>query len=531
MQYRFSSYVIDTATFSLSKDGEEVAVEPQVLRFLVYLLEHRERVVSRDELLRTLFRGRLVTDNALTVRMRAARQAVGDTGRRQGVIATVQGEGYRFIAPVETRVGVQAPASLASTATGSVPAAPGGPDFAGDLRLAQPSIAILPFDLITGPDSQTTLAQGLTHDVITRVACSRAMLVIARGTAFRFQSGQHDVKALGAALGVRYLCQGAVQVAGARARITVGLADTTTQQELWSDHYDRSLTDVLTLQQELAAKIVSELETEVQRNEIRLATLKPATNLDAWSAYHRGLGHMYRFRMSDCDVAERYFRQALDLEAGLARPHAGLSFVNYERAYLDLEGDRSRTRQLAEDQAKRAIEADPADPMGYWALSRAQFLKHDMRAAQHSVARATELNPSYATAQYFLGWVSMLLGEREHCHERIELAKKLSPQDPLIYGMQGISAMNLALMGRHEQAVEQGQAALEHPDVHYQALGVAAMIFALGGEERLAADTLRRARAVKPDYSITDLLSSLAFQRPEDLSTLTDAFRDIERVL
>ncbi|MEM1434495.1 MAG: winged helix-turn-helix domain-containing protein [Pseudomonadota bacterium] len=530
MQYRFQSYLIDTARFSLTGDGETVELEPQVLRLLVYLLEHRDRVVPREELMQKLFGQRIVTDNALNVRIRAARRAVGDTARQQRVIATVQGAGYRFVANVEAAAGTRAGVTAArwiDEDRGATTAA----DRSSLAIAAQPSMVVLPFELLAGADEKSAIASGLTHDVITRVACSRAVLVIARGTAFRFSGGKHDVQEIGTELGVRYVCQGAVQIADGRVRISVGLAETTTRQEIWSEQYDRPLIDVLTLQQDIAASIVSELEYEVQRNEMRIAALQPASTLDAWSAYHRGLNHMYRFRTSECDSAEKYFRRALDLEGGLARPYAGLSFVNYERAYLNLSGDRTRMLRLAQDQARRAIELDPLDPMGYWALSRIQFLAQDIEAAQASVAYATDLNPSYATAQYFLGWVSMLLGERETCHDRIELARRLSPQDPLFYGMQGISALNLALMGRTEEALARTRQAIHHPDVHYQAHAVGIVIFALAGEGSLASDELKKTRAVKPDYSLDDFFAANAFQTPGDIQRLADAFRSAERSL
>ena len=340
MQYRFKNFVLDTARFSLLQGENRVDVEPQVLRFLIFLIENRERVVSRHELLDKMFGRRVVTDNALTVRVRAARRAVDDTGNQQSVIATFQGRGYRFVAKVEV-------STASATAHSASPAASALAQLSG-----QPSIAILPFEVLSGSEAHQTIAKGLAYDLITRVAYCRTMFVIARGSAFQFPSGRHDVNEVGEKLGVRYVCQGAVQIVGKRVRLSFGLADTRSREELWVEQFDRPLTDILDLQEEIANTVAASLEYQVQRNEMRLAALLPVTNLDAWSAFHRGLDHMYRFRISECDAAESCFLQAIDLEPGLARPHAGLSFVHFERAYLNLDDSRKSWTQKAFDQAK-----------------------------------------------------------------------------------------------------------------------------------------------------------------------------------
>lgn len=521
MQYRFNQCVLDTALFALYRDGEKVDVEPQVLRILEHLITHRDRAVGREELFEAVFGNRIVTDNALTVRIRAARAAVGDSATEQRVIATVTGVGYHFVADVEV---VSHAAARAAEGASAIPA----PEslLAGDAA-AGPAVAVLPFEVIG--DGDAVIARGLVHDVTTRIARSRTMYVIARGTAFQYESGAHDVRELGERLNVRYVAQGAVQIVGRRIRISIGLASVATAREIGSWQYDRELGDVLSIQDEIAELIVSEIEEEVQREEVRRSRLIPSTNLDAWSAYHRGLGHMYRFRTRDADQAEAYFRKAIDLEGRLPRPHAGLAFVNYERAYLNLDGSRGRSLRKALDYAGEAIALDPKDPMGHWALSRALFLTGAIEDAFSAVSRATALNPSYATAQYFSGWLAMQLGDHQEGLDRMELSMRLSPQDPLIYGMQGVSALSLALLGRGKEACERASQARKHPDVHYQAHALGVVLFSLAGDPERAEQALRDARAVKPDYDLNEFFSVYAFQREEDIRLLTDAFRDIER--
>jgi TolB-like protein len=528
MRYLFDNFLLDTAEFSLFRAGKRVEIGPEVLRFLIYLIENRDRVISRAELLDKLFRHRLVTDNALTVRIRAARRAVGDTGDAQSVIATFHGYGYRFVANVKTT----SSRLLPDTDDRRQPEVEGSGPLNVPTRLSgQPSIAILPFEVITGHESHYTIARGLAHDIITRVAYCRTMFVIARGSSFQFPSGQQDVGEVGKVLGARYVCQGAVQISGDRVRVSLGLADTKTRGELWAHQFDKRLMDILNVQEEIAAAIAASLEYEVQRNEMRLASLLPSTNLNSWSAFHRGLDHMYRFRSGECDEAEYYFRRSIELEPGLARPYAGLSFVNYERAYLNLDGKREKWLQRSFDQAQQAVNADSMDPMGHWALSRAFTLARDLESARKVILRATELNPSYASAQYFLGWISLQLGDRAVCHERVDLAMRLSPRDPLIYGMQGIASMNLALMGRDQEAAALAQSALLHPDVHYQARAMAVAIFSIAGRTDLAGDQLKLVRAIDPGYSAEDFFSVYAFQHAPDIEQIKHGFSEASRAI
>jgi len=521
MQYRFKDFVFDTAQFELQRDGQSLDAQPQVLNLLTYLLENRDRVVTRAELIDKMFGQRVVTDNALTVRIRDLRRVLADTERPPQIIATVPSVGYRFIAPVEAQTHVWSGGEEAPTAQSQTTEPHLGPG-------TRPSIAVLPFEVIGDGRPDATIARGLVHDITTRIARTRAMLVVARGTSFQFASGENDVSAVGAKLGVRYVVQGAVQISGEKLRVSVGIASTETREEFWSEQYDRKIDDVLVLQDEIAKMIVAALESEVQRAEMQRSVLLPSSRLDAWSAYHRGLNHMYRFRSSECDEAEKFFRRAVDLEPDVPRPYAGLSFVNYERAFLGIDRERQSALRRALDYASHAISVDPNDPMGHWALSRAQCLEGSLDAARNSVETATTLNPSYATAQYFLGWVAMQLGDRETCHERIDMARVLSPLDPLIYGMLGVSALNLALMGDADEALRRTNKALLHPDVHYQAHAVAAAIFALSGEIEKARDMLARVKKVKPNYGIDDFFATYAFQTQDDIRRISAALESAE---
>ena len=528
MLYRFNDYVLDTAKFELRKEELRLDIEPQVVRLLQFLIENRDRVVSRDEIHLRLWGRRYVTDNALAVRMRTLRAAVGDSGRRQSVIRTVHGKGYRFVANVES----------STQANGGTFAQPHDEQRTGSPQLqdplvdraltGQPSIAVLPFECIGNDADEQAFARGLAHDLITRVARSRTMLVIARGSAFRFAGGHHDVTEIGRKLGVRYVVQGAIQIADKRLKVSAALADTATREELWSENFTRKLDDFMLLQEEISDMIVSSLESNVQRNEMQRALLMPSSNLDAWSAFHRGLHHMYRFKRADCDRAERLFRRSIDLEPNVPRAYAGLSFVHFERVFMYFDENRSEGLRKAFDYAEQSLAIDPLDPMGHWVLARAQLLGAELDASRNSLETAIELNPSYATAKYSLGWVAMHLGDNDLCIDSIESALRLSPYDPLLYAMYGVLALNLALMGRTSEAVRLSEESIRQPNAHYQVGSFAALTLALDGQLDRARDYWKGVQRAVPGYDYDRFLSAFPFRREADTRRIRETLAAIE---
>lgn len=526
MLYRFGDYQLDTARCELSRRRHSVRAKPQVLKLLLRLIENRDRVVGRDELHRMLWGKRIVSDNALSVAIRSARAAVGDTGDAQSVIRTVPGYGYRFVADVAISAHGHIESEQDSAHIGPTS------EKASDLAVpppehhtrAQPSIVVLPFDNIGGEESSRTIGRGLVHDIITRIARSRTMFIIARGTTFHFEGKEQDVGKIGRKLGVRYVVQGAVQVSGQRLRVSVALANVASGGEIWSHEYNRSLDDFMTVQQEIAETVVGSLETEVQRDEVQRSLLMPSSNLDAWSAYHRGLHYLFHFKRTDCEKAEHFLRRSIDLEPNIPRPYAALSFVHFERVFLNFDRDRGGALRKAFDYAVQSLEIDPLDPMGHWALSRAYLLQNELENSKLSLERAIELNPSYAVAQYSLGWVALHLGEHELCLEKIGFARRLSPYDPLKFAMLGVYALNLALMGRTEEAAALSLRSTLQPNAHHLALVFAAVTHALDGQLERARAFFSRVRAIAPGYDLEQFLSIFAFRCERDLRRISDAF-------
>lgn len=230
MIYRFHDLTLDTESLELRHGDEIVPVEPQVFRLLTHLVEKRGRVVSKDELIEVIWDGRAISDGALNSRINAARRAVGDSGEKQAIIKTFPRRGFRFVSSVT----VHADADIANNVAGP---------FAD-----KSSIAVLPFDNLSGDVEQEHFADGVVEDVITGLSRFRSLLVIARNSSFTYKGTSTDVRQVARELGVRYVVEGSVRRAGSRVRITAQLIDAETGGHLWADRFDGALDDVFYLQ-------------------------------------------------------------------------------------------------------------------------------------------------------------------------------------------------------------------------------------------------------------------------------------------
>lgn len=521
---RFGKYRVHP-TQGLSTRDREIHVTPKSLAVLYELASCAPRVVTKAELLDAVWSEVAGSDAALSSCICELRVALGDDARQPRFIETVHGRGFRLKLPATIE---PVPSDIRS-ATRHRAAAAHSSDSTATMRAdpAQPSIVVLPFQSVSPDPAEPVLGRGLVHDIITRVARSRLMLVIARGTSFHFENRPQDVREIGEQLGVRYVVQGGVQVSGGRVKISVALASAATAREIWSEQYSRKLSEFLALQEDIAAMIVSSLELEVQREEVQRSLLMPSASLDAWSAYHRGLHYMYRFRSEDCNEAEALFGRSIEIEPDVPRPYAGLSFIHFEHVFLNFSTDHRASIDKAVSYAQQSIAIDPRDPMGHWALSRAYLLQGDLEASKSSLQIAIDLNPSYAIAQYSLGWVALQLGDNALCKDKVGIARRLSPCDPLQFAMLGVYALNLALMGETSEAADLSIESTNQPNAHHQALAFAAVTHALDGQRDKANGFLRRIRVDRPGYDVEDFLSVFRFQQRRDVERVRKAFVDM----
>ena len=266
MRYLFEEYAFDTDRRELHRGPEVVSVAPQVFDLLDYLIRNRERVVSKDALINAIWNGRIVSDAALTTRLNAARNAIGDSGEEQRLIKTLPRKGFRFVGPVRE---AQVPAGAATADNPLEPPRPA-------LELPdKPSIAILPFANLSSDPEQDYFADGMVDDITTALSRFKALFVIARNSSFVYKGRAVDVKVVGRELGVRYVLEGSVRKAANRVRITGQLVDTTTGGHLWADRFDGGLGDIFDLQDQVTERVVGAIAPAVEKAEIERAKHKP----------------------------------------------------------------------------------------------------------------------------------------------------------------------------------------------------------------------------------------------------------------
>jgi TolB-like protein len=263
MHFTFGNCSVDCARRELRRGGKLVAIEPQVFDVLVHLIQHRDRVVSRDDLLASVWGRRIVSESTLSSRISAARSAIGDSGEGQRLIKTLPRKGFRFVGRVREEEG---------PGRGGTPAELPRPALA---LPDKPSIAVLAFANMSGDPGQDYFSDGITEDIITGLSRFSELFVIARNSSFQYKGKSPDIRQVGRELGVRYVLEGSIRRAGDRVRITAQLIDAMTGAHRWAEHYDREVQDVFAVQDEVSRAIVAILVAQVNKAEAERALLKP----------------------------------------------------------------------------------------------------------------------------------------------------------------------------------------------------------------------------------------------------------------
>jgi TolB-like protein len=518
MLYRFGDFELDLDRIELrTRQGEQVPLEPQVFALLALLIDARDRLVTKQEIFEKIWDGRIVTDAALASRVKSARQALADDGRTQRYIRTVHGRGFRFVADV--RIAASSTPSVSSSATaGPVQdPEPGSPSTADTAEAPGPSIAVLPFQLRGPVDAYAaTLAEALPHELIVDLSRLRWLFVTARGSSFRLRDPEIDAREVGRLLGVRYCLSGAIaQATASRLDLSVELVDTRDGGVVWAEHYQAAGDDVHSVRTEIRARILAALELRIPLHEATLARLGATESLDAWSAFHLGLQHVYRFNRADTARAKALFEQAVARDPRFARAHAGLSFVHFQAAFLrqtdDLAGAQARARQFAE----RGLELDPLDPFVNFTMGRTYWLTGELDSALAWLERATTLSPNYAQGVYARAWTETLAGHGLAGREHVDLAMRLSPLDPLYYGMLGTRALTHLYLREDATAAEWADRAARAPGAHVLIAMIAAVTHSLAGADGHAATWVGNVRERNPVLNADDFVRAFPMQHTE----------------
>jgi TolB-like protein len=437
VQFQFTGCVLDVERRELRRHGDLMALEPQVFDVLVYLIGHRDRVVTKDDLLGSVWGGRSISESTFFSRINAARKAVGDSGTAQHLIRTIPRKGFRFVSEViETRPAQHVP-----------------PSDQGD----RPSIAVLAFGNLSGDPDQEHFADGLTEDILTALTRFTELTVIARNSTFVYKGRTVGIADIGRELRVRYVVEGSVRRAGERVRVTVQLIDAATSAHLWAERYDRAITDIFALQDEITERIVTTLVNNVERDVIEQARRKPPDSLDAYELVLQGREQRNRSRWDGMLAAEALFERAVALDPGFALAHAEIAYIQYVHVTWRVDpGQRDTLLRKGFASARRALALEASLPLGNRVLGNLH-----LRAREHTEAiiwarRAVELNPGEAESYAWLANVLSYVGQSAEALEQLANATRLDPFHPPLWDF--YIGRALLHLGRYEEALDKFEA-------------------------------------------------------------------------
>ena len=485
MIYTFGHFEVDLAAVELRSGGKAVGLEPQVFALLALLVENRERLVSKDEIIEKVWDGRVVSDAAVASRVKSARQALGDDGKSQQFIRTIHGQGYRFVAQARiSRSAATAPAAHQREEE----ARHGLADLVQRLdRISRPSLAVLPFRFVGRDERYAALASALPDELIADLARLHWLFVTARGSSFRLRAPEADFGDIGRLLQVRYCLWGTVEVADDRLVVIVELVDTADGGVVWADRFAGRVDDVHSMREQICSRVLAALEIRIPLHEASRARLAPVESLDAWSAYHLGLQHLYRFNRGDNSAAAELFQRAIALDPRFARAHAGLSFVHFQTAFMHYTDDVAGAIGNARRCASRGLELDPLDPFVNFTMGRTYWVEGDLDTSLGWLERATDVSPHYAQGIYARAWTEALAGRAAEGRQHVDLAMQLSPLDPLHYAMLATRAFTHMVLNEDAEAAHWAERGARSPGAHVLIAMIAAAAHELAGDKSRAA--------------------------------------------
>lgn len=515
MLYRFENYVLDADRRELRHGGELIHLAPQVFDILIYLIRHRDRVISKDDLIAAVWGGRIVSESALTTRLNGARKAIGDSGENQRLIKTLPRKGIRFVGEVYEE---KQPANT--------PIRDAPPPVASHVSQDQPSIVVLPFANLSGDPLQEYFTDGVVEDITTELSRFSELFVIARNTSFTYKGRPVDVRAVGRDLGVRYALEGSVRKVEKRVRITGQLIDAESGKHIWADRFESSIDDIFELQDQMAHSVVGAITPRLEQAEIERAKRKPTESLSAYDCFLRGMASWHDWTRPAHDAALQQFYRAIELDPTFARPHALAAGCYLMRKSIGWVGDRGAEITETDRLARLGADLGRTDAVALaWSAHALAHVVGDIKAGIGLIDHALRLNPNLAVAWQRSGWIHVYAGEPEVAIEHVRTAMRLSPLDPLMHLAYSAIAYGYFFLGDLDQSSTWSDRALQMRPDWPAALRVSAMSHAVAGRELPAQQAMTRLRALQPTLRLSNLHEQMLIHRPKHMETLVEAMR------
>ncbi|MGY3507012.1 MULTISPECIES: winged helix-turn-helix domain-containing protein [unclassified Bradyrhizobium] len=481
VRYLFENYTFDSDRRELRRGAEMVPIPPQVFDLLDYLIRNRERVVSKDDLIRAIWNGRAVSDAALTTRLNAARNAIGDTGERQHLIKTLPRKGFRFVGTIFEDE--QRAAELASLAT-----------HGGDLAKKSPSashlsIVVLPFANLSGDPEQDYFVDGVTENLTTDLSRISGSFVIARNSAFSYKGKSVDVRQVGRELNVRYVLEGSLQRSSKRLQVNVQLVDAETANHLWADRFERPIADLFDMQDEIVSRLANTLDVQLVVAEARRA--ERSLHTDALDLAFQGYACLYKGPTpTHLALARDFLERALAIDPGNIRAMVGLAIVDFRMAVTLLTENKTALLSAAATNAVKALSLAPDDTSAHLVLGGVYIMTN--RAAQGiaECERVLAIDRNSAWAHSAIGVAKIHMGRAAETEGHILEAFRLSPRDTLAHQWMDFVGTAKMHLGADAEATDWLRRSIEanrnYPTAHF-ALAAALGLLGSLDEARAAA--------------------------------------------
>jgi TolB-like protein len=509
MRYFFEECAFDTDRRELHRGTIPVPITPQVFDLLQYLIRHRDRVVSKDDLISAVWNGRIVSDAALTTRLNAARAAIGDDGDKQHLIKTLPRKGFRFVGAVhEGRKLSTASVSSEVQNDGAVqrPASPP--------RL---SIVVLPFANLSDDPDQDYFVDGVTESLTTDLSRISGSLVIGRHTAFTYKGTAADLKQIGRELNIRYVLEGSVQRHESRLRVNVQLIDAETGTHLWADRFDKPVADLFDMQDEIISRLANSLDAQLVAAEAMRAQRSAHPN--SMELYFQGRAKLNMGLTSEYILqARHFFERALTLDPGNIEARLGLAHVDGIVGAGYMTDNRMKYLTVAEVAVMHVLTLAPSHPLAHLHLGTAKIFTNRVPEGIDELQHALGLDRNLAHAHGLIGQAKIFLGRGGETEAHVLEALRLSPRDIHAFmWMQYVGFAKLQLSADKEAVCWLRRSIDANRNYPFAHLGLAAALALLGAldDARAAAQA---GLALQPNFSIRRFRASPSTDNPAYLA-------------
>jgi TolB-like protein len=488
LRYFFEEYAFDTDRRELHRGPNLVSITPQVFDLIDYFIRHRERVVSKDDLISAVWNGRIVSDAALTTRVNAARAAIGDDGDKQRLIKTLPRKGFRFVGTVHEG---QRPAT-------------GSADHESTQRPLSPprlSLVVLPFANLNGDPEQDYFVDGVTESLTTDLSRISGSFVIGRHTAFAYRSKAADLKQIGRELNVRYILEGSAQRAGSRLRVNVRLVDAQGGNHLWAERFDKPDADLFDMQDEIVSRLANELDAQLIATEAQRA--EHSLHPDATDLVFQGKARLNNgLNPEHIAQARGFFERALELDPSNIEAMVSLARANLATGASFATDDRAPYLHAAETGLIKVLGMAPQHARAHVLLG--SVLNATNRAIQGiaKCERGLALDPNLAEAHATIGLAKWYIGRCGETEEHVNEALRLSPRDILAFRWLFYVAVAKHQLGADVEALAWLRRSIEanrsYPLAHF----FLAATLALLGEQEQGRDAAASGLTLDPTFTI-----------------------------